>query len=141
MQVQSFIFHFNGQYVAVLLQSCPTLCDPIDGSPTDFPSLGFSRQEHWSGLPFPSPNGQYIMWQNQSIWIRLCIYECSIYTQENGTVPVGSLTAVCNMALTFSKRDTSVFRNIYRQLHSRFLLCIATEAYDSIEMHVFCACN
>ena len=20
-----------------------------------FPSLGFSRQEHWSGLPFPSP--------------------------------------------------------------------------------------
>ena len=37
------------------LQSCPTLCDPIDGSPTGFPSLGFSRQEHWSGLPFPSP--------------------------------------------------------------------------------------
>ena len=33
------------------LQSCPTLCDPIDGSPI----LGFSRQEHWSGLPFPSP--------------------------------------------------------------------------------------
>ena len=31
-------------------QSRPTLCDPIEGSP-----LGFSRQEHWSGLPFPSP--------------------------------------------------------------------------------------
>ena len=28
---------------------------PIDGSPPGFPSLGFSRQEHWSGLPFPSP--------------------------------------------------------------------------------------
>ena len=37
------------------LQSCPTLCDPIDGSPQASPSLGFSRQEHWSGLPFPSP--------------------------------------------------------------------------------------
>ena len=37
------------------LQSCPTLCDPIDGSPPSSPSLGFSRQEHWSGLPFPSP--------------------------------------------------------------------------------------
>ena len=37
------------------LHSCPTLCDPIDGSPPDPPSLGFSRQEHWSGLPFPSP--------------------------------------------------------------------------------------
>ena len=37
------------------LQSCQTLCDPIDGSPPGSPSLGFSRQEHWSGLPFPSP--------------------------------------------------------------------------------------
>ena len=37
------------------LQSCPTLCDPIDGSPPGSLSLGFSRQEHWSGLPFPSP--------------------------------------------------------------------------------------
>ena len=36
------------------LQLCPTLCDPIDGSPPGSPSLGFSRQEHWSGLPFPS---------------------------------------------------------------------------------------
>ena len=33
------------------LQLCPTLCDPIDGSP----SLGFSGQEQWSGLPFSSP--------------------------------------------------------------------------------------
>ena len=38
------------------LQSCPTLCDPIDSSPLGSPlSLGFSRQEHWSGWPFPSP--------------------------------------------------------------------------------------
>ena len=36
-------------------QSCPTLGDPIDDSPQAPPSLGFSRQEHWSGLPFPSP--------------------------------------------------------------------------------------
>ena len=86
------------------LQSCPTLCDPIDGSPLGSsvpgipqarilewvaisfpnawkwkvklkllnrawllatpwtaayqapPSIGFSRQEYWSGLPLPSPN-------------------------------------------------------------------------------------
>ena len=37
------------------IQSCPTLCDPIDGSHQAPSSLGFSRQEHWSGLPFPSP--------------------------------------------------------------------------------------
>ena len=36
-------------------QSCPTLCDPIDSTQQAPPSLGFSRQEHWSGLPFPSP--------------------------------------------------------------------------------------
>ena len=82
------------------LQSCPTLCDPIDGSPSGFPSrdspgkntgvschfllqcmkvkkwkwsrsvvsnssdpmdcslppsMGFSRQKYWSGVPLPSP--------------------------------------------------------------------------------------
>ena len=37
------------------LQSCPTLCHPIDGSHQAPPSLGFSRQEYWSGMSFPSP--------------------------------------------------------------------------------------
>ena len=37
------------------LWSCLTLCDPIDGSPPGSSVPGFSRQEHWSGLPFPSP--------------------------------------------------------------------------------------
>ena len=41
--------------VAKSLQSRPTLCDPIDGSHQAPPSLGFSRQEYWSGLPLPSP--------------------------------------------------------------------------------------
>ena len=36
------------------LQSCPTLCDPIDGSPLGSSVPGFSRQEYWSGLPFPT---------------------------------------------------------------------------------------
>ena len=40
------------------LQSCPTLHDPIDGSLPAPPSMGFSRQEYWSGLPLPSPEGQ-----------------------------------------------------------------------------------
>ena len=37
------------------LQSCLTLCNRIDGSPPAPLSLGFSRQEYWSRLPFPSP--------------------------------------------------------------------------------------
>ena len=37
-------------------QSYPTLCDPMDSSLQQTPlSVGFSRQEYWSGLPFLSP--------------------------------------------------------------------------------------
>ena len=94
----------TGYAAAKSLQSCPTLCDPIDGSPPGSavpgilqarrlewvaiscsiawkwkvkvkslsrvrlvvtpwtaayqapPSMGFSRQEYWSGLPLPSPD-------------------------------------------------------------------------------------
>ena len=34
-------------------QSCPTLCDPHGHQAP--PSMGFSRQEYWSGFPFPFP--------------------------------------------------------------------------------------
>ena len=37
------------------LQSCPSLCDPLDCSPPGFSVHGFSRQEYWSGWPFSSP--------------------------------------------------------------------------------------
>ena len=98
-------------HAAKSLQSCPTLHDPIDGSPPGSaipgilqartlewvaisfsnawkwkvkvkslslvrllatpwtaahqapPSLGFSRQEHWSGLPFPSPMHESEKWK------------------------------------------------------------------------------
>ena len=96
---------------AASLQSCLTLCDPIDGSPPGSPvpgvlqartlewvaisfsnawkwkvkvkslsrvrlfttpwtaayqappSIGFSRQENWSGLPFPSPMHESEKWK------------------------------------------------------------------------------
>ena len=38
------------------------LCDPIDGSSPGSPSLGFSREEHWSGLPFLSPMHESEKW-------------------------------------------------------------------------------
>ena len=37
------------------LQSCPTLCDPMNCSPPGSSILGFSRQEFWSGVPLLSP--------------------------------------------------------------------------------------
>ena len=37
------------------LQSCPTLCDPWTVACQASLSMGFSRQEYWSGLPCPTP--------------------------------------------------------------------------------------
>ena len=37
------------------LHSCPTPCNPMDFSPPGLLSMGFSRQEYWSGLPLPFP--------------------------------------------------------------------------------------
>ena len=38
-----------------VVQSCLTLCNPGTVAHQTPPSIGFSRQEHLSGLPFPSP--------------------------------------------------------------------------------------
>ena len=109
---ETFSFHYagrnlvSGSAAAKSLQSCPTLCDSIDGSPPGYPvpgilqartlkwvvisfynawkwkvkvkslshvrllvtpwtaahqappSMGFSRQEYWSGVPLSSPELQ-----------------------------------------------------------------------------------
>ena len=39
----------------LVAQECPTLGYPMDCSCQAPLSMGFSRQEHWSGLPFPPP--------------------------------------------------------------------------------------
>ena len=46
---------FKGHLHAKLLQSCLTLCNPMDCSPQAPLSMGFSRQEYWNGLPCPPP--------------------------------------------------------------------------------------
>ena len=43
-------------YAAVKsLQLCPTLCDPIDGSPPGSSVPGILQARTLEGLPFPSP--------------------------------------------------------------------------------------
>ena len=37
------------------LQSCPTLCDPIDGSPPGSPVPGILQARILEWVPFPSP--------------------------------------------------------------------------------------
>ena len=45
----------NYAAAAKSLQSCPTLCDPIDGSPPGSSVPGILQARIWSGLPSPSP--------------------------------------------------------------------------------------
>ena len=109
-KISNYILLIAAATAAKSLQQCPTLCDPIDGSPPGFPlpgilqartlewvaisfsnawkwkvkvkslsrvrpsvtpwtapfqaplSMGFSRQEYWSGVPLPSP----------SYWLGFC---------------------------------------------------------------------
>ena len=54
-------------------QSCPTLSDPMDYTAHQAPpSMGFSRQEYWSGVPLPSPNTEAmkpIKFTNILVWV------------------------------------------------------------------------
>ena len=56
----------SGREVA---QSCPTLSNPMDCSPPGSSVHGFSRQEHWSGLPFPFPMHESEKWK----WSHLVV--------------------------------------------------------------------
>ena len=90
------------------LQSFRTLCDPIDGSPPGSPSLGFSKQEHWSGLPFPSPMHESEKWK----WSRSVM---SNSWRPHGLQPTrllrpNTLAVSCVMNLFGSSVTSSSFR-------------------------------
>ena len=64
--IKKGIFLLFHSAAAKLLQSCPTLCNPIDGSPPGSATPGILQgwsgvgwilewDGYWSGLPFPSP--------------------------------------------------------------------------------------
>ena len=48
------IYHFSHVAAAALLQSCPTLCDPIDGSPpgSPVPEILQARTLEWVIISF-----------------------------------------------------------------------------------------
>ena len=53
---QVFIKHeFNTICACKSLQSCPTLCNPMDCSPPGSPVHGILQAEYWNWLPYPSP--------------------------------------------------------------------------------------
>ena len=47
--------YIKNSYKMLVAQSCLTLCNPMECSPPGTTVHGISQQDHWSGLPFPSP--------------------------------------------------------------------------------------
>ena len=48
----------------LVVQSCPTLYNPVTAACQVPLSMEFSSQEYWSGLPFPSPGNLLDPWIN-----------------------------------------------------------------------------
>ena len=56
--------------------SCPTLATPWTAAYQAPPSIGFSRQKYWSGVPLPSPNTVYKVAENMILTMKkaLCLF-------------------------------------------------------------------
>ena len=65
------------------LLSCVRLCaTPWTAAHQAPPSMGFSRQEYWSRVPLPSPNGGTILYYSicyhmRMIWV-FCVCVCVV---------------------------------------------------------------
>ena len=55
IQILETISFFIMKVIVLVAQSCLILCDLMNQTHQAPLSMGFSRQEYWSGLPFPSP--------------------------------------------------------------------------------------
>ena len=53
---RGFIISHTVLFGGLVAKSCPTLVTLWTVACQAPPSMGFSRQEYWSGLPLPSPN-------------------------------------------------------------------------------------
>ena len=84
----TFVFQFFAASMLLLLLSrfrIVRLCaTPETAAHQAPPSLGFSRQEYWSGLPFPSPMHEGEKWK----WSRWVLSDSE---QPHGLQPTGLL--------------------------------------------------
>ena len=74
-------------------QSCPTLCDPVWTLACQILlSIGFSRQEYWTRLPYPPPGDlpNPVKVLTGSIWLRnsgIPHHECDLFCFGSTTSP------------------------------------------------------
>ena len=69
-------------WLAKSLQSCLTLCNPMDSlQPHQAPlPMGNSRQGYWSGLPLPSPGGVFLTQGSNPCLLCLLNWQVSFFT-------------------------------------------------------------
>ena len=96
-----------------VVQSCPTLVTPWTVAHQAPPSMGFSRQEYWSGLPFPSPGDL----PNPGIEPRSLTLQVDALTSEPPGKPVAKLSHVYLVHYP-STKPTIVWSIFYYQSHS-----------------------
>ena len=65
----------NRNSCGLVTKLCPTLATPLTVAHQAPLSMGFSRQEYWSGLPFPSPGDLH----NQESNLGLLDYKQILY--------------------------------------------------------------
>ena len=106
--------------VCLCAQSCPTPCDPMDCSLLGSPlSIGFSRQEFWSELPFPTPGDI----PDSRISCHLCI-SC-IGRGSFTTEPPGKPTHFILQVIVNTNTHTHTHTHTHTQLfHASVLLFI-----------------
>ena len=86
----SWIYLTYRKVKVLVAQSCPTLCNPMDYISRQVPlSVGFFRQEYWSGLPCPFPGHlpdpgietlrHFLHWQADSL--PLTTWEAYLFPQ------------------------------------------------------------
>ena len=84
ISLKIIILPSNGMLVLVA-QLCPTVCHPLDCGPPGSSVHGIPRQEHWSGLPFPSPGDLPDHGSNPGL------LKCRqiLYSLSNEGIPIG----------------------------------------------------
>ena len=71
-------------------QSCPTLATPWTAAHQAPPSMGFSRQKYWSGVPLPSPNCTWLSEIKTKLSSFCCVTEhiLMIFTWKQCIIPL-----------------------------------------------------
>ena len=90
---------------ALVAQSCPTLCHPVDCS-LPLPKA-FSRQEYWSGLPFPSPGDLPDPGIKPASLMTLALTGRFFTTSTTGEAPLMGVAQTLKRTVSFQSHQTS----------------------------------